>query len=116
MNNSKNIHRVWWYDQATSEKSLAGIAQYHEETGHYSLRLNFFPNNKYLVEAVGAESNISHYRVLSVKKSKSGKTQHKFNQGSGFLDQVSGDVILKTNPFTKLILISGKENYEKRSA
>jgi hypothetical protein len=110
---SKNIYAVWWYDQRLSEKSLAGTAIYDEEKHTYSLRLNFFPDNKYVVEAVGAESNISHFRIVSQKINKKGKVIQTFKQGTGFLDEVSGDIVLKSNPFTKLILISGKEKYER---
>jgi hypothetical protein len=116
MKESKNIHTVWWYDQRSSEKSLAGTALYNESKGTYSLRLNFFPDNKYEVETVGALDNISHFRVLAHKTNKDGKIIQTFNQGTGVLDEISGDIIIKSNPFTKLILISGKEKYEKYSA
>ncbi len=114
--NSKNIHYVWWYDQQTGEKDLAGVAYYNEWTGNYNLTLNFFPNNKYEIQSVGYKDDISHYRIVSYLLNPQGKKIHQYKQGTGFLDQVSGDILIKTAPFNKFILITPKENHEKKSA
>lgn len=116
MNNLKNINRVWWHDQQTGERDLAGIAFYNEKTGNYSLRLNFFPNTNYEIQVIGYKNEISHYRIVSFQTNKQGRRTRQFKQGTGFLDEVSGEILIKTAPFNKYLIITPKDRYEKISA
>lgn len=114
--NSKNINYVWWYDPQSGERDLAGVASYIENSGNYRLTLNFFPDTQYKIQAIGYENKISHYRIVSFQKNNNSKRVRQFKQGTGFLDQVSGEILIKTAPFNKYLILTPKENYEKRSA
>ena len=107
LNRQKELFYLWWHCPVTENRDMAGVAYYNEDSGDYRLILNFFPDNNYFLKCMGGDADRLRYRLVSVKE-KGGKGS-RFFQGDGFLNCTNNEVVIHAAPFSKLLVLSLKE-------
>ena len=99
----REYFHLWWHCPQSNKRDMAGVAYYDDADGDYRIVLNFFPENFYFLKSIGSTNDQCLYRLVSVKP-RGGKGS-RFFQGEGFLNKATNEVVIRTAPFSKLLVL-----------